>query len=293
MRTILTKMLLRLCARLSLRTAHRLGAILGRALFAFSKDLRHSSEINLQLCFPDLSSDARTALARLSLIELGKTITETGPLWFWDKKRALGTIQQISGKAHLDAALAQNSGVLLALPHLGAWEMVGVYCSAHHPMTSLYRPPRMARLDTMVRQARERFGAQLVPTTTQGVRALYKALGKGELVAILPDQDPRDSGGLFTPFFGIPAYTMTLLARLAKKSGAPILFCYAERLPKGEGFHLHFIPANWDATQHDIEHNTQQINSGIEFCIKQCPAQYQWNYKRFRTQPEGEPSRYD
>lgn len=293
MRAVLTKMLLRLCARLSLRTAHRLGAILGKALFTFSKDLRRSSEINLQLCFPDLSSDARTTLARQSLIELGKTITETGPLWFWDKKSALGTIKKISGQTHIDAALAQNSGVLLALPHLGAWEMVGVYCSANHPMTSLYRPPRMARLDTMVRQARERFGAQLVPTTTQGVRTLYKALGKGELVAILPDQDPRDSGGLFTPFFGIPAYTMTLLARLAKKSGAPILFCYAERLPRGEGFHLHFIPANWDATQHDIEHNTQQVNTGIEHCIKQCPAQYQWNYKRFRTQPEGEPSRYD
>lgn len=151
----------------------------------------------------------------------------------------------------------------------------------------------MAALDTTVRQARERFGATLVPTTTQGVRGLYQALRDGELVAILPDQDPRDGSGVFAPFFGVQAYTMTLLARLAKKSGAPILFCYAEWLPKGEGFHLHFIPAEWDATQCDIETNTQRINAGVEQCIKQCPTQYQWGYKRFRTRPEGEESLYN
>ncbi len=293
MRTVFSKALLHLCACLSLRSAHRLGIMLGKALFVFSRDLRHSSEINLQLCFPSQESHLRATLARQSLIEMGKTITEMGPLWLWDRGRVLGEIKQISGKEHLENALAKDKGVLLALPHLGAWEMVGLYCSANYAMTSLYRPPRMERLDNTVRQARERFGATLVPTTTQGVRGLYKALGKGELVAILPDQDPRDGGGLFAPFFGVPAYTMTLLARLAKKSGAPILFCYAERLPNGEGFHLHFIPASWDATQCDIAQNAQHINAGVEQCIKQRPTQYQWSYKRFRTRPEGESSLYD
>ncbi len=293
MRSVFSKTLLYLCACLPLRTAHRLGIMLGKTLFLFSRDLRHSSEINLQLCFPNQASHLRTTLARQSLIEMGKTITEMGPLWFWNRERVLGKIKQINGQEHLDNALAKEKGVLLAIPHLGAWEVVGLYCSANYAMTSLYRPPRMETLDSTVRQARERFGATLVPTNTQGVRGLYKALGKGALVAILPDQDPRDGGGLFAPFFGVQAYTMTLLARLAKKSGAPILFCYAERLPDGEGFHLHFIPAGWNATQCDIAQNTQQINAGVEQCIKQCPTQYQWSYKRFRTRPEGENSLYD
>lgn len=293
MRTVFAKLLLRFFSCLPLWIAHRLGTLLGRALFLFSSDLRHTSEANLRLCFPQQGATDRTALGKRSLIEMGKTITEMGALWFWGKTRILNKIKQISGEEHLHNAIAEGNGVLLALPHLGAWEMVGLYCSANHPMTSLYRPPRLPALDATVRHARERFGATLVPTTTEGVRALYKALGRGELVAILPDQDPRDGSGLFAPFFGIPAYTMTLLARLAKKSAATILFCHAERLANGEGFHLHFIPANWDATQSDLAQNTRYINAGIEQCIMQRPEQYQWSYKRFRTRPKGETALYN
>lgn len=262
-------------------------------LFHFSKEQRSSCETNLQLCFPQQDEATRTHLAKSSLIEMGKTITEIGPLWFWEKERVLNMVMQVSGQAHLRNAIAQGKGVLLAAPHLGSWEMMGPYFSALYPMTIMYRPPRMQAIDATMRQARERFGAKLAPTTLQGVRTLYKALGKGELVAILPDQDPRDGGGLFAPFFGVQAYTMTLLARLAKKSGAPILFCYAERLPRGKGFHLHLMLAEWDATQCDIQQNIEQINAGVEQCIMQCPQQYQWSYKRFRTRPDGEKPLYD
>lgn len=293
MRALLSRLLLRFCASLPLPLNHRLGTLLGRGLFRFSHDLRNSTEINLRLCFPNQPTTARDRLARTSMIEMGKTITEMGPLWQWERTRVLAEVRQISGEQYLLNALARNKGVLLALPHIGAWEMVGLYCSANHPMTSLYRPPRMAALDSTVRHARERLGAKLVPTSTQGVRALYKALGNGELVAILPDQDPREGGGEFVPFFGNPAYTMTLLARLAKKSHAPILFSYAERLPDGAGYHLHFIPANWKVNDYTIEQNTHYINAGIERCITNHPEQYQWSYKRFRTRPEGEASLYD
>lgn len=291
MRLLLSRLLLRFCALLPLPLNHKLGALLGRGLFHFSHALRSTTEINLRLCFPDLSPAAHRELAQASMIEMGKTITETGPLWLWEKRNLLTEVRQVNGEQHLHDAVARGNGVLLALPHLGAWELIGLYCSANHPMTSLYRPPRMEGLDDTMRSARERLGATLVPTTTQGVRALYRALANGEVVAILPDQDPRD-GGEFAPFFGNPAYTMTLLARLAKKSHAPILFSYAERLPHGKGYHLHFIPANWKADQYDISHNIQYINAAIERCIVDCPEQYQWSYKRFRTRPEGETSLY-
>jgi KDO2-lipid IV(A) lauroyltransferase len=140
--------------------------------------------------------------------------------------------------------------------------------------------------------ARERFGATLVPADTAGVRALFKALRRGELLAILPDQEPRYGNGLFSPFFGIPAYTMTLLARLAQQTGAPIFITYAERLAGGAGFQLHFLPLVPCTAETPVEEIAAAVNAGIEACVRRLPHQYQWSYKRFKTRPAGEPRFY-
>jgi KDO2-lipid IV(A) lauroyltransferase len=155
-------------------------------------------------------------------------------------------------------------------------------------MTSLYRPPRQAYLGKLIRQGRERAGASLVPTDAGGVRALYKALGRGELIAILPDQDPDRAAGVFAPFFGVQANTMTLLSRLASKSDATVLMAYAERLANGEGYHLHFENTEDALADTDTLLATTQLNHAVEQCALQHPAQYQWAYKRFKTRPEGE-----
>jgi KDO2-lipid IV(A) lauroyltransferase len=134
--------------------------------------------------------------------------------------------------------------------------------------------------------ARERFGAALVPADMAGVRALLKALRRGELLGILPDQEPRHGNGVFSPFFGIPAYTMTLLARLAQQSAAPVFVTYAERLARGAGFRLHFQPLDLEP-HYSVEEITAAVNAGIEDCVRRLPQQYQWSYKRFKTQPAG------
>jgi KDO2-lipid IV(A) lauroyltransferase len=209
-------------------------------------------------------------------------------LWTRAREPIRALVAQVSGEDEVKRLLARGRGLIVAIPHLGAWEMVGLYCSMHYPMTSLYRAPRLAELDTLMRHARERFGSTLVPTDQRGIRALYKTLGRGALVAILPDQVPgREAGSVFAPFFGIPASTMVLLSRLAQTTGAGVVFAYAERLARGQGSHLHFLPAPPEIYAEDLATSATAVNAMVEHCVRACPTQYQWVYKRFRVRPPG------
>ncbi|NOZ52147.1 MAG: lysophospholipid acyltransferase family protein [Gammaproteobacteria bacterium] len=292
MRDRLAKLALVFFARLPLRTAYNLGTVLAYLSYLFPSKLKHVVKTNISLCFPDFTPEYQARLSRQCWIEMHKSITESGPLWTGDKNTLLNLAPKISGEVLITEALSKGRGVLLAAPHLGAWEMVGAYCSIRYPMTSLYRPARFKKLDQYIRTARQRFGATLVPTNSQGIRTLLRALKNNEMAAILPDQDPGREGNVFAPFFGTKASTMTLLARLARKSGATIVFAYAERLPKPYGFHIHFLPAPENINSADLVLAATQLNRSIEYCIRQLPAQYIWSYKRFKTRPPGEKKIY-
>jgi KDO2-lipid IV(A) lauroyltransferase len=285
MRTALILAGLWLFAVLPLPLNHALGTTLGWLLALVPNGLRRTTRDNLRRCFPELNSRQRRRLARRSLMEMGKTVTETGPLWRWPGERTLALVREVRGREWLDAALVKGRGVILATPHLGAWDLAGLWGAANLPITTLYRRPRIAGLDQRVRAARERMGARYVAADAAGVRALYQALADHRVVGMLPDQDPRDRGGEFAPFFGTPAYTMTFLSRLARKSGAPVLFAYCERLPRGRGYILHFLPT--PASIHAaLPESLATVNQMVEQCVRALPEQYQWSYKRFKTRPE-------
>jgi len=288
MRIIVIKLLLRLTSLLPLPASHALGAGLGSLLNRFNNPMRHVARCNIGHCFPEWTPHQRSQLVRESLQETTKAALETGGLWLWPAKDILAKIQEVSGASSLKEAMADGKGVILAAPHLGAWEVAGLYCSRCGPLTTLYRPPRIQGLDSLMRDARERAGATLARTDAGGVRALYKALGRGELVAILPDQEPERTSGVFAPFFGIQANTMTLISRLAAKSGAAVFMVYAERLPKGKGYHLHIQKTDSALAEGDEIQKATRLNQAVEQCVLQNPAQYQWAYKRFKTRPEGE-----
>ncbi|MCF6235404.1 MAG: lysophospholipid acyltransferase family protein [Gammaproteobacteria bacterium] len=292
MRTTLIKVILKLLSLLPLPIAHAIGAVIGYGLAIFPNKSRQITQTNIQLCFPEFSALQQQDLVKKSLIEMGKSITEIGYLWLRPKTDILKLIHEVSGKKHLIEAMKQNRGAIIAAPHLGTWEVIGLYCSENFPMTILYRPPRLKKLDNMIRTARQKNGAKLVPTTAKGVKSLYKALACNELIGILPDQDPGKNGGIFAPFFNIQTNTMLLLSRLATKNCTPIIFCYAERMPRGKGFHLHFIPANKKISDKNSQIAATGLNADIEKCIRQLPQQYQWSYKRFRNRPEGEKRIY-
>jgi KDO2-lipid IV(A) lauroyltransferase len=279
---------LTITSRLPLRVIHALAWALGRLLAVIPNDARRVTRINLQLCLPQLDDGQRRQLERCSLIEMVKSGLELGPMWLWRQSRCLGLIRAVHGEDLLQRAMAEGRGVILAVPHIGMWELIGIYGSSHYPMTSLYRPPRLAGLDSIMRHGRERCGASLVPTDARGIRGLYKALSRGELIAILPDQEPRWGNGVFAPFFGHPAYTATLLPRIAAKTRATVLLAWAERLSYGRGFELHFETVAPGCYADDLVAGATAINSDVERLARALPTQYQWHYRRFRTRPEGE-----
>ncbi len=294
MRVFVIKSLLYLFAQWPLPVIHAIAGLLGRLLAKFPRlRLVQVIRTNIQLCFPQLSTLAQTELVQHSLIETCKTFSELGALWLWPASSVLKLITQVSNEACLQTALQQGKGVILLTPHLGAWELAGLYASSHYPLTALYRPPKLAGLHELIHTARERAGGHFLPTTQRGVRALAEALRRGEVIGILPDQVPTEmNAGIFAEFFGVPTYTMVLVSRLARKRGVPVIFTYAERLPTGQGFHLHFLPATPDIASDYLAKAVRALNAGIEHCVLTCPTQYQWSYKRFKLRPEGKMAVY-
>lgn len=292
MQALFAKLAIHLLALVPFRISYALGTVLGYLAYLIPNSLHKPTRINIELCFPELNEQQRARLIKQSFIELGRVAVETGALLLWSKHRTLNLVKKVSGEELIQQAFNKGKGIIIAAPHLGAWEMIGLYCSSKNSMTSLYRPLRMERLNPFVRKARQRMGATLVPTDASGVRALYKAVAKNQMIGILPDQDPGDEGGVFAPFFGVPANTMTLLPRLMQKTGAAVIFSYAERLPRGQGFHVHFLPAPADARTDELQQAAASLNLGVENCVRQSPAQYQWSYKRFKTRPPGETRFY-
>ncbi|KPJ91797.1 MAG: hypothetical protein AMJ53_10725 [Gammaproteobacteria bacterium SG8_11] len=293
MRALVIGLLIRLWSLLPLRLAHACGALLARLIMWFPNKPLKICQTNIRLCYPQLSAPQQRAMVKHIFEETGKTVTEIGALWLWPTQEVLSLVKSISGEELLLEAIKQKRGIIIAAPHIGAWEMVGLYWASRFPMTSLYRPPKMSEFDQFVRLARERSGSRLVPTNTQGVKALFQAIRKNELIGILPDQDPGEEGGVFAPFFGISTNTMTLLPRLARKSGAAVFFVFAERLPKGQGYHMHVIPAPPDIASADLGAAATALNEGVARCIELCPEQYQWIYKRFKRRPAGEAGFYN
>jgi Kdo2-lipid IVA lauroyltransferase/acyltransferase len=284
--------LLWLSSLLPLWLAHSVGSFIGLLLWLRPNKSKHIAQMNIDFCFPQWSAKARRRLLRQGLQEMGKAALEAGALWLWPLKRTTRLVREVRGRDLLDQAVAQGRGVIIAGPHLGAWELAGLYVSTFLPLTSLYRPPKLTEMDSLIRESRQRGGACLVPTDASGVRALMKALQRGELVGILPDQDPERESGVFAPFFGMQTHTMVLVSRLARKSGATVLFCFAERLAWGRGYILHFKPAPQGIADQDLVVAATALNQGVEQCVLEAPAQYQWTYKRFKSRPPGEAEFY-
>ena len=213
---------LRALGWLPLPWAHAVGAVLGDLLYLRNGRDRRTVEINLRLCYPGLEPAPTRRLVRATLRETGRAVLELGALWTWPGERLARCFVDSRGVELLEAGARRGKGVLFAAPHLGCWEMTSHYAQLHgYRLTALYRPPRQLALDPLIRACRQRFGARLAPTDAGGIKALLRALRRGECVGILPDQD-AGSDGAMAPFFGVPAATMTLYARLARRSGATL-----------------------------------------------------------------------
>jgi KDO2-lipid IV(A) lauroyltransferase len=272
---------LRLLALLPLRVLHHIGAGFGRLVLWRGGRTVHHTAVNLRIARPALDPPQQRTLLRQVMAEGGKSISEIAKVWGAGASRALDLVREVRGEHLLDAALATGKGVIIAAPHLGCWELLNYWLCRKTPMAILYRPPRIAAIEGLLRKVRGALAPEQIRADGAGVRALYRRLAAGGAVGILPDQKPRAGEGRLAPFFGRDALTMVLLPRLAARTGATVLFAFAERLPAGTGYRIHLREAPSGIADADPQIACAALNRGVQDCVELAFAQYQWQYKRW------------
>jgi len=263
---------------MSLPTIHRFGSLLGRLMFLFMPQSKQLIVDNLTQS--QLFKDEQTLkqAVQLNIVESGKSILETFAIWQKSEQEILTLLKDIQGWGDIEAAVQAGKGIIFLTPHLGCFEITSIYYGSLHPITVLFRAPKMKWILPFIEKGRARTGVTLAEANTSGVRKLMQALKKGEAIGILPDQIPSAGEGEWAPFFGKPAYTMTLASKLANKTGAAVIIVFGERLPLGEGFILRCKRLEDGAIA-----TPALLNKAIEQQIQQNPAQYLWNYPRYKV----------
>lgn len=284
--------LFHLLSRFPLRLLHALGDLLGSLLWLLPNGRRNVAMRNIDLCLPDRPAAERRKLARASVQHEVKTILEMPVVWLAPATRVLGLVREWRNRHLLDEALAQGKGLILLTLHQGNWEAPAIPFSKDYTATGLYKPQPGAVNDLSV-IGRSRFGGKLLPAEGGVGRKLVEILARNETVYFMPDQDPPPGRGVYAPFFGVPAHTPTLVAKLVQQTGARVVFFYGERLPHGEGFIAHFFAAPEAIYSTDLETSVAGMNAGLEQCARDCVEQYWWGYKRFRRRPAGQARLYD
>lgn len=282
--------LFRLLARVPLPLMHAVGGWLGWLVWWLAPDYRRRFRENAE------SAGFTPAQYRPAIAAAGAMAAELP--WVWSRppgESVLPRIVRWEGVEALEAALAARTGVILVSPHVGSWEILGQalgerFLPAYGPMTALFRPARKKWMADLIAGSRDRAGLQTLPTSVAGVRGLIRTLRAGGYTGILPDQVPPLGQGVWAPFFGRPAYTMTLLPRLAQQTGARVFLSVCERLPQGKGYVIRLEPFDGTALNDPKatpEAAASAMNEGIERLIRRLPGQYVWDYARYK-QPRGD-----
>ncbi len=279
--------LFELAAHLPLGALHRLGTLMGWATYLLSGNYARRLRENLRYEMGSCPEKDFHKVLNASIAEAGKGVAELPWLWRRPLAEVAASVKACHGWEHVEAARARGKGIVFLTPHLGCFEVSATYAAESIPITVLYRPPKLAWLEPVMCSGRERGQMRLARTDVGGVRSLYKALKRGEAIGLLPDQVPGKGEGEWADFFGRPAYTMTLVGRLAESSGAAVLMAYAERLPKGAGYVIHITPLEF-VSGIPI---TKQINAALEKVVRACPTQYLWSYNRYKVPAGIEPPR--
>lgn len=297
----LTARLLYLLAAAVARLPWRWLALLGDAL-AIRMAHRGAREArvamrNLELAYPELGRGQRTQLRDMVMRTTFRQAFETLRLWTRPPEANLALIREHHGTELFDAALARGDGLIVAAPHYGNWELLNQWLAARTPLAILYAPPDSRVVEMFLNRVRSAHGAAdrvhqvRAADGPQAVRQLLRQLKEGGVVGILPDQQPKHGEGAFAPFFGLPALTMSLLPRLASKTGATVLMAYCERIRWREDdrdfprFALRIEAAPEAIADPDPAVGAAALNAAVEAIARRDPTQYQWTYKRYSLQP--------
>lgn len=264
----------RLLSSLPLPLLHAIGSALGWAVYLSSSKYRHRLRENIrQAGFGDHLSAA--------VAEAGKNMLELPFVWCASPQRVLNAIQ-VDNWSVVEAAQEAKRGIIFLTPHLGCFEISAQVAAAKLPLTVLYRPPKQEALKPLIEDARARHNLSLAPANLSGVRSLFKVLKRNGAIGLLPDQVPQNGEGVWADFFGKPAYTMTLPAKMLEMTGAAMILAFAERLPRGQGYRLHLQSFTMEADL-SPKQQVRAINAAMEKLIALCPAQYFWSYNHYKV----------
>ncbi|MGH8083377.1 MAG: lauroyl acyltransferase [Lysobacter sp.] len=260
------------------------------------RDARESrvARVNLSLAYPQLLAAERGQWQQAIVRTTARQAVETLRLWTRPHAENLRLLREQHGTELFDAALASGKGLIVAAPHYGNWELLNQWLAWRTPLAILYRPPDSAVGEAFLNLVRADTDADRVTQIRAegaAVRQLWKRLSAGGVVGILPDQQPKVGDGEFAPFFGVPALTMTLLGRLAERTGATVLFAYCERTDThtdNPGFALRIEAAPEGIADPDPQRACVALNAAVERIARRDPAQYQWTYKRYTLRPSGD-----
>ncbi|SDK97059.1 lysophospholipid acyltransferase [Pseudomonas indica] len=283
---------LRLFALLPWRVVQAVGAALGWLMWRLPNRSREVARINLEKCFPELEKSALEDLLRRSLMDIGRTLTESACAWIWPAEKSLRLVRDVEGLEVLHSALASGKGVVGITSHLGNWEVLNhFYCSQCKPII-FYRPPKLKAVDELLQKQRVQMGNRVAPSTKEGILSVIKEVRKGGAVGIPADPEPSRSSGVFVPFCAIQALTSKFVPGMLAGGKAVGVFLHAVRLPDGSGYKVILEAAPEAMYSDDTETAVAAMSGVIEKYVRAYPSQYMWTMKRFKKRPDGEKKWY-
>ncbi len=290
---VLAVFFIKLAGKIPLRISQRIGKYLGKLMVMLNTREVKIARRNIELCFPDMSIPQKELFLRKVFEHGGMQLFEIAFLWTSHPKASLRHLRKVQGEEFLDQAMEAPNGLIIILPHLGNWEMLNAYMCEKMEIRAMYTPAQLIEVDRLMSQGRSQTGLKLAPANARGISSLTSTLRSGGNILIFPDQEPGKNSGAFAPFFGIEAYSMTLISKMLSKSGAKTLLAYINRREVGEGFDIIFKSLPDEIYSDDIRISLTALNKAVEDCVKEHPEQYMWGYKRFRKRPEGESKLYN
>jgi KDO2-lipid IV(A) lauroyltransferase len=279
--------LLRFIYWLPTRLSKKLGPLIGWLTFKLSVKKRNIISTNLKFAYPEWEDSKIDEFSLENSQQTGLLLSEFAQAWFGSKNQISEQVLTIKNDQLIKETLSNNQAVIIATPHIGNWEFLAQWIQINFPMTGMYSPSKLPQMDQLILDSRSKFGGKLHSTDAKGILKLLRNLKKGGLTIMLPDQVPKNGAGTYTPFFGQPAYTMTLLNKLVQKTNAKIIFAVCVRSESEKGFNIAFESATFNTNESDIEIFNVGLNQQLERLIKRYPKQYAWDYKRYKQQKDG------
>ncbi|WAH58777.1 lysophospholipid acyltransferase [Pseudomonas silvicola] len=283
---------LRLFALLPWRAVEAVGAAIGWLTWKLPNRSREVVRINLAKCFPELDAAAHERLVGQSMMDIGKSLTESACAWIWPAEKSLKLVREVQGLEVLEQALASGKGVVGITSHLGNWEVLNhFYCMQCKPII-FYRPPKLKAVDELLQKQRVQLGNRVAASTKEGILSVIKEVRKGGQVGIPADPEPAESAGLFVPFLGTQALTSKFVPNMLAGGKAVGVFLHALRLPDGSGFKVILEAAPEAMYSTDTETSVAAMSEVIAKYVRAYPSQYMWSMKRFKKRPAGEDRWY-